>query len=141
MTRALSHVRPIPRRGLSHDEAAMYVGVSVGKFDDMISDGRMPAPRRIDGRNMKRRSLLFPSPGSPPKTASLPRAMRPDHNHSTARGSIWSAQRMTSRRPSREAVIGDAGASRAAGASFSSTARFAPTIMLCRSSSPPMSYR
>jgi excisionase family DNA binding protein len=52
MTRALSHVRPIPRRGLSHDEAAMYVGVSVGKFDDMISDGRMPAPRRIDGRKV-----------------------------------------------------------------------------------------
>jgi hypothetical protein len=28
MTRALSQVRPIPRRGLSRDEAAMYVGVS-----------------------------------------------------------------------------------------------------------------
>jgi excisionase family DNA binding protein len=52
MTRGLSYVRPIPRRGLSHDEAAMYVGVSPGKFDDMISDGRMPAPRRIDGRKV-----------------------------------------------------------------------------------------
>jgi predicted DNA-binding transcriptional regulator AlpA len=52
MTRALSYVRPIPRRGLSHDEAAMYVGVSSGKFDAMISDGRMPAPRRIDARKV-----------------------------------------------------------------------------------------
>jgi excisionase family DNA binding protein len=52
MTRALSYVRPIPRRGLSHDEAAMYIGVSAGKFDDMIGDGRMPAPRRIDGRKV-----------------------------------------------------------------------------------------
>ena len=47
-----THLRPIPRRGLSHDEAAMYVGVSAGKFDDMINDGRMPAPRRIDGRKV-----------------------------------------------------------------------------------------
>jgi excisionase family DNA binding protein len=52
MTRALSNVRPIPRRGLSHDEAAMYIGVSPGKFDNMIGDGRMPAPRRIDGRKV-----------------------------------------------------------------------------------------
>jgi hypothetical protein len=52
MTRALSAVRPIPRRGLSHDEAAMYVGVSPGKFDDMIDDGRMPMARRIDARKV-----------------------------------------------------------------------------------------
>jgi excisionase family DNA binding protein len=52
MTRALSCVRPIPRRGLSRDEAAMYIGVSAGKFDDMINDGRMPSPRRIDGRKV-----------------------------------------------------------------------------------------
>jgi excisionase family DNA binding protein len=52
MTRALSCIRPIPRRGLSRDEAAMYIGVSAGKFDDMINDGRMPSPRRIDGRKV-----------------------------------------------------------------------------------------
>jgi predicted DNA-binding transcriptional regulator AlpA len=52
MTRALSQLRPVPRRGLSHDEAAMYVGVSSGKFDEMINDGRMPAPRRIDARKV-----------------------------------------------------------------------------------------
>ena len=52
MTARLSALRPIPRRGLSHDEAAIYVGVSAGKFDEMVGDGRMPAPRRIDGRKI-----------------------------------------------------------------------------------------
>jgi excisionase family DNA binding protein len=50
--RALSDVRPVPRRGLSRDEAAMYVGVSAGKFDELVSDGRMPGPVRIDGRKV-----------------------------------------------------------------------------------------
>ena len=50
--RALSDVRPVPRRGLSRDEAAMYVGVSAGKFDELVSDGRMPRPVRIDGRKV-----------------------------------------------------------------------------------------
>jgi hypothetical protein len=52
MTARLSALRPIPRRGLSHDEAAIYVGVSAGKFDEMVGDGRMPAPRRIDARKI-----------------------------------------------------------------------------------------
>ena len=30
----------------------MYVGVSAGKFDEMVGDGRMPTPRRIDGRKV-----------------------------------------------------------------------------------------
>jgi predicted DNA-binding transcriptional regulator AlpA len=52
MTRALSYVRPIPRRGLSRDEAAMYVGVSAAKFDQMVRDGRMPNPLQIDHRKV-----------------------------------------------------------------------------------------
>lgn len=52
MTAALSQIRPVPRRGLSRDEAAMYVGVSAGKFDKMVADRRMPPPRRIDGRKV-----------------------------------------------------------------------------------------
>jgi predicted DNA-binding transcriptional regulator AlpA len=52
MTARLSALRPIPRRGLSHDEAAIYVGVSAGKFDEMVGDGRMPTPRRIDSRKV-----------------------------------------------------------------------------------------
>jgi hypothetical protein len=47
---ALSAMRPIPRRGLSRDEAAMYIGVSPRKFDELVHDGRMPGPKRIDRR-------------------------------------------------------------------------------------------
>jgi predicted DNA-binding transcriptional regulator AlpA len=52
MTRSLSELRPVPRRGLSRDESAMYIGVSAGKFDEMVADGRMPGPVRIDGRRV-----------------------------------------------------------------------------------------
>jgi hypothetical protein len=54
MTRstALSTVLPIPRRGLSRVEAAMYIGVSPNKFDQLVHDGRMPGPKRIDGRKI-----------------------------------------------------------------------------------------
>jgi predicted DNA-binding transcriptional regulator AlpA len=50
--RALSDIRPVPRRGLSRDEAAMYVGISAAKFDALVADGRMPAPVRIDSRKV-----------------------------------------------------------------------------------------
>jgi hypothetical protein len=50
--RALSEMRPIPRRGLSRDESAMYIGISAGKFDELVADGRMPAPVKIDGRKV-----------------------------------------------------------------------------------------
>jgi predicted DNA-binding transcriptional regulator AlpA len=52
MARALSEIRPIPRRGLSRDEAAMYVGISAAKFDEMVADGRMPTPVKIDARKI-----------------------------------------------------------------------------------------
>ena len=54
MTRSttLSAARPIPRRGLSRVEAAMYIGVSVSKFDQLVHDGRMPGPKRIDSRRV-----------------------------------------------------------------------------------------
>jgi excisionase family DNA binding protein len=37
-------------RGMSRDEAARYIGVGTSKFDEMVSDGRMPRPKRVDGR-------------------------------------------------------------------------------------------
>jgi predicted DNA-binding transcriptional regulator AlpA len=37
-------------RGLSRGQAAEYIGVGVTKFDEMVDDGRMPRPKRIDGR-------------------------------------------------------------------------------------------
>ena len=52
MSAPLAHVRPIPRRGLSRDEAAMYCGISATLFDRLVSDGRMPGACRIDGRKV-----------------------------------------------------------------------------------------
>jgi hypothetical protein len=37
-------------RGLSRVQAAAYIGVGATKFDEMVDDGRMPRPKRIDGR-------------------------------------------------------------------------------------------
>ncbi len=46
--------RPIfqPVRGLSRIEAARYVGVGVSMFDQMVEDGRMPQPKRINTRKV-----------------------------------------------------------------------------------------
>lgn len=50
MTRA----SPLPAgslpRGLRRPEAAAYVGLGETKFDELVKDGRMPPPKRIDGR-------------------------------------------------------------------------------------------
>lgn len=37
-------------RGLSRTGAAYYIGVGTSKFDEMVRDGRMPAPKMIDSR-------------------------------------------------------------------------------------------
>jgi hypothetical protein len=42
----------LPRRGLSRTEAAVYVGISPAKFDQLVANGRMPGARRIDGRKV-----------------------------------------------------------------------------------------
>jgi len=42
----------LPPRGLSREAAAQYVGVSGGKFDQMVEDERMPQAIRIDGRKV-----------------------------------------------------------------------------------------
>jgi hypothetical protein len=41
-----------PRRGLSREEAARYVGVSPSKFDEMRKDGRIGPPKLIDARKV-----------------------------------------------------------------------------------------
>lgn len=41
-----------PRRGLHRAEAAVYIGVSASKFDELVKSGRMPQPKRIDGRTV-----------------------------------------------------------------------------------------
>ena len=45
-------------RGLSRAQAAEYVGVGTTKFDEMVDDGRMPRPKRIDGRLVWDRNKL-----------------------------------------------------------------------------------
>jgi predicted DNA-binding transcriptional regulator AlpA len=49
---------PFPPRGLSREDAAAYVGVSARKFDELVADGRMPKPVRIDGRRIWDRRAL-----------------------------------------------------------------------------------
>lgn len=48
----------LPPRGLSRVEAAAYIGVSPTKFDEMVADGRMPKPKRIDARVVWDRNKL-----------------------------------------------------------------------------------
>lgn len=54
----VEHIRPLsrnlrrtemkPRRGLRREEAALYIGISPTKFDELVEDGRMPRPKGID---------------------------------------------------------------------------------------------
>lgn len=44
--------RPIPRRGLSREEAAIYLGVSPSKFDELRKDGRVGPAKLIDSRKI-----------------------------------------------------------------------------------------
>lgn len=45
-------------RGLCREAAARYVGVSPTKFDEMVEDGRMPGPKKIDARRVWDRTAL-----------------------------------------------------------------------------------
>ena len=42
----------LPPRGLSRVQAAAYIGVSPSLFDEMVKDGRMPKPTRINARTV-----------------------------------------------------------------------------------------
>lgn len=52
MTRAVGFQAQITPRGLQREVAARYVGISATKFDELVAAGRMPQPRRIDGRKV-----------------------------------------------------------------------------------------
>ena len=52
MKRSLSLPPALAPRGLSRAEAAAYIGVGVTKFDEMVTDGRMPRSKHIDGRRV-----------------------------------------------------------------------------------------
>ncbi|MCZ6863826.1 MAG: hypothetical protein O7I42_26845 [Alphaproteobacteria bacterium] len=40
----------LPPRGLARGQSAAYIGTGTTKWDEMVADGRMPKPKRIDGR-------------------------------------------------------------------------------------------
>jgi predicted DNA-binding transcriptional regulator AlpA len=40
----------LPPRGLSRVQSAAYIGVSVTLFDELVKDGRMPQPVRLNSR-------------------------------------------------------------------------------------------
>ena len=42
--------KSLPPLGINRVEAAAFIGVSPSKFDEMVEDGRMPKPKKIDGR-------------------------------------------------------------------------------------------
>ena len=48
----------LPPRGLSREVASCYIGISVTKFDQLVQEGRMPVPKRIDGRKLWDRDAL-----------------------------------------------------------------------------------
>jgi hypothetical protein len=54
MSRALSKIRTaaLPRRGLSREEAAIYLGVSGSTFDELRSLGKIEPPRMIGARKL-----------------------------------------------------------------------------------------
>jgi len=44
--------RSLPPLGLSRVQAALYIGISPSLFDEMVKDGRMPQPKRINSRTV-----------------------------------------------------------------------------------------
>lgn len=48
----------LPPRGLCREAAASYIGISPTKFDELVEDGRMPHPKRVDSRKVWDRSSL-----------------------------------------------------------------------------------
>jgi predicted DNA-binding transcriptional regulator AlpA len=62
MSRAARHrdILPanLPPRGICREAAAAYVGISPTLFDEMVGDGRMPRPKRINSRTVWDRHQL-----------------------------------------------------------------------------------
>jgi hypothetical protein len=42
--------RSLPPVGICREESAAFIGVSATLFDAMVDDGRMPKPKKINGR-------------------------------------------------------------------------------------------
>lgn len=50
--------RSLAPRGLSRVQSSAYIGVSPSLFDEMVKDGRMPIPMRINARTVWDRMRL-----------------------------------------------------------------------------------
>ena len=48
----------LPPRGMNRMEAARYIGVGTTLFDELVADGRMPKPRRVNARTIWDREEL-----------------------------------------------------------------------------------
>jgi hypothetical protein len=78
----------LPPRGLSREAAAQYVGISPVKFDEMVNDGRMPRPKRIDSRKVWDRralDLAFDGLSDDAGTSGMHRGSWDDYLQGTAR--------------------------------------------------------
>ena len=52
MTVPGTRVEVVPRRGLSRQEAARYIGISVTLFDQLVAERTMPQPFKIRTRKL-----------------------------------------------------------------------------------------
>ena len=57
MTRP-ADIMPLAPRGLNRVRSAAYVGVGPTLFDEMVEDGRMPPPKRINSKTVWDRQAL-----------------------------------------------------------------------------------
>lgn len=74
MTTPRPRIAPEPI-GLRREQAADYVGVSPGTFDEMVGDGRMPEPRPINSCLTWDREELYTA------YKALPHRKRPAARH------------------------------------------------------------
>jgi hypothetical protein len=76
--RVMSQSRPVPRRGLTRTEAAMYLGLSSSKFDELRKANRIAPPKILDGR------LIFMVERLDEFLDTLPDENQPDNDDWTA---------------------------------------------------------
>lgn len=56
-------------RGLSRVQSAAYIGTGTTTFDEMVKDGRMPPPKRVNSRKLWDRFELDAAFGDLPSAA------------------------------------------------------------------------
>ena len=87
-----------PRRGLDHDEAAIYVGVTLATFDQMVNDGRLPKPTEFDGEfvwDLVQLDRAFQYPWELAWYLSLSFCLRTSTEHLLASGSLQNLSEMS----------------------------------------------